>query len=470
MAARVAGLTSEPNCDVYEGLSRLPAGHALVFDRQGLRLRRHWSLDPGAPTIKLASDEAYAAAGRALLDGAVSMAVRTGKGVGADLTGGLDSSAVAVSALRRIGGEKRLPVFTHVPEEGWDGRVQAGRYGDETPYVREIIAMHPRLEPNCLTSADRSWDHGLRDLISSGEVVPGLPRWLSVWEQTFRSAQSQGLSVVLNGGGGNMGLSWEGRGAFLAWFRSGRWHTLCRELAAVSDGPKAFARALASRVIVPAGPVWLWRLYVRFKHGSTQLAWTRVSFANPDLASTLKLASRAGELGAEYMRFTDYRAIRARFLMADDPEGAELCRAARVTYGVDYRSPLQDPRLLEWCLAVPEEQYWRNGQHRWLMRRIMADRLPKSVVANRRRGAPGADWHFQMTRQLPLMREQVEVLSADPDVAALIDFPRIRKTLDHWPDRTPVDAGDPLSFLLPVALPHALAVGQFIRWTKGANL
>jgi hypothetical protein len=100
----------------------------------------------------------------------------------------------------------------------------------------------------------------------------------------------------------------------------------------------------------------------------------------------------------------------------------------------------------------------------------MTRQLPNSVVNNRVRGSPGADWHYQMTRQLPFIREQVEVLSADPDAAALIDFPRIRKILDEWPAQTPVDTADPLSYLLPAALPHALAVGQFIRWTKGANL
>ena len=470
MAARLAGLETGDGDGVLQGIRRLPAAHSLVLDEGGIAIKRHWSLDPKAPLLRLGKDRDYADAGRALLDRAVKEHMRSSGGVGADLTGGLDSSAVAVTALEQLEGGTKLPVFTQVPEAGWDERVESGRYGDETPYVREIVAMHPRLDAHFITTSMRGWDDGLRDYFAGGGGVPGLPRWLTIWEQTFQTARDRRLSVVLNGGGGNLGLSWEGRGAFAHWATSGHWRTLLRELWAIAPGIKPFSRAFLSRVAVPLGPDWLWRLYTRVKYGAAQETWQRYSLLNPDLARSLKLESRAEELDVQLRRLSDYREIRAKYLASDDAEGAELCRMARSTYGIDYRSPLQDRRLLEWCLSVPEEQYWRNGKPRWLMRRIMAGRLPEAVVGNRSRGSPGADWHYQMTRQLPLIREQVEVLSGDADVAALIDFPRIRKMLDDWPKLTPVDADDPLSYLLPAALPHALAVGQYIRWAKGANL
>ena len=74
-----------------------------------------------------------------------------------------------------------------------------------------------------------------------------------------------------------------------------------------------------------------------------------------------------------------------------------------------------------------------------------------------------------MTRQLPSMREQVHDLAWDPDVAAIVDLKRIGKVLDSWPAETPVAQNDPLTYLLPVALPHALTVGRSVRWVKRAN-
>lgn len=468
--SHLAGLESTETTGVYQGISRLPAAHSLVVNADGMKLRRHWKLDAAAPLVAHASDKDYSDEARALLDRAVKEHMRSSGEVGADLTGGLDSSAVAITALDHLQRQTRLPVFTQVPEAGWDERVEAGRYGDETPFVREIAAMHPRLEPHFISTSLRSWDDGLRDYFRHGESIPSLPRWLTVWEQTFEIAKSKRLSVVLNGGGGNIGLSWEGRGAFVDWAQNRQWRKLLRELWAIAPGIRPFSRAFLSRVAVPLGPDWLWRLYTRMKFGAAGATWARWSLLHPDVAHSLRLEARAQELDVQRQRIRSYRDVRIEFLMADGGETAELCRIARASHGIDYRSPLQDRRLLEWCVRVPEEQFWRNGQPRWLMRRIMAGRLPVSVLGNRTRGAPGADWHFQMTRQLPFIREQVEVLCGDPDIASLIDFPRIRKLLDDWPEKTPVDAEDPLSYLLPAALPHALAVGQFIRWTKGANL
>lgn len=131
---------------------------------------------------------------------------------------------------------------------------------------------------------------------------------------------------------------------------------------------------------------------------------------------------------------------------------------------------MHDRRLVEWCLRIPEEQYLSNGQERWLIRRILQGLVPDTVRLNPRRGAILPDWHRRMTRDLPTIREQLDVLSSDPDVATVLDLPRIRKLLDGWPTDTPVHPTDPRIWMLPRCLPHALAVGRFIRRTKGANL
>src|SRR5262249_2649880 len=60
---------------------------------------------------------------------------------------------------------------------------------------------------------------------------------------------------------------------------------------------------------------------------------------------------------------------------------------------VDYRDPTADVRLLEFCLAVPTEQFLHNGVLRSLARRALADRLPKQVLEEPRRGFQVADWH-----------------------------------------------------------------------------
>jgi asparagine synthase (glutamine-hydrolysing) len=49
-------------------------------------------------------------------------------------------------------------------------------------------------------------------------------------------------------------------------------------------------------------------------------------------------------------------------------------------------------RLAEFCLALPEDQYLRQGEPRSLIRRAMKSYLPLSVLTNHQRGLQAADW------------------------------------------------------------------------------
>ena len=58
----------------------------------------------------------------------------------------------------------------------------------------------------------------------------------------------------------------------------------------------------------------------------------------------------------------------------------------RVTtgFGMDYRHPLLDRRVAEFCLSLPGEQRWRRGKPKTVLRNAMATRLPAEVVENDR--------------------------------------------------------------------------------------
>ena len=56
---------------------------------------------------------------------------------------------------------------------------------------------------------------------------------------------------------------------------------------------------------------------------------------------------------------------------------------------IDLRDPTADVRVLEFCLAVPPDQFLHEGIPRALARRALADRVPKLVLDERRRGSAG---------------------------------------------------------------------------------
>jgi asparagine synthase (glutamine-hydrolysing) len=102
----------------FGDIKRLPPAHTLSCDRDGITVSRYWKLPEAAP-VRYGRAQEYLDAFREIFDSAVSDRLR-GTTAGLHLSGGLDSSAVAISARRiadQRGGTVDLRGFTHFHEE-----------------------------------------------------------------------------------------------------------------------------------------------------------------------------------------------------------------------------------------------------------------------------------------------------------------------------------------------------------------
>jgi asparagine synthase (glutamine-hydrolysing) len=85
---------------LYESVRRLPAGHALVVERGGARLVRHWQLRYPAPGERTTDRRAAALELRERLGEAVRLHLRSDVPVGLFLSGGLDSATLLALMAR----------------------------------------------------------------------------------------------------------------------------------------------------------------------------------------------------------------------------------------------------------------------------------------------------------------------------------------------------------------------------------
>ena len=94
-------LTSELNDRVrtcYVDISRLPAAHWIEFSpHSSLKIHPYWQLDPHRE-IQLQDDTEYIQTFRAIFDKAVRCRLRRQVPIGSHLSGGMDSSSIAVTA------------------------------------------------------------------------------------------------------------------------------------------------------------------------------------------------------------------------------------------------------------------------------------------------------------------------------------------------------------------------------------
>jgi asparagine synthase (glutamine-hydrolysing) len=355
---------------VYAGILRVPPGHTLEVPLDGApKTRCYWAMDT-TRELRYRSDDEYAQHFAELFERATSSRLRSAVPVGVYLSGGTDSSAVAAMACRLTAPSERPSLFTLAFEES-----------DETQYVRDLaelwnapshvthIADAPRVDPSV------RW-RDPHDCLRDAAVVE--------WK---RGIAARGHRAMLTGQGGDYGFYGSTyscadllrRGRLVAFCR------LCRSVAADPDNRWAATDAVRYGVW-PLLPTRLRNILRPFARRIADVA--RVpEWIDPRFAARTGLEHRlrpaAPPPGPSAAR-DDVRAAyesgwTSVYLESSERESAEL--------GLEDRHPLFDRRVVEFALALPDDQRWRDGVTRFVVRRAMADSLPPSVRSRRTRGS-----------------------------------------------------------------------------------
>ena len=476
IADALCQLYTDAERSYFKDIRRVPAASLLIADADKVETRQYYDVRSHIRDVRYAKDDEYVAAARELLETSVKACLRSPGPVGAFMSGGLDSSTVAVTAagiLSRQG--KRLPAFTWVPEAGWDGRTEPHCYGDETPYVKAIAAQHPGIDLNLVDAAGLGNYHRQDDLLNAAEA-PIRNALNVVWiHAILEEAKARGIRVMLEGTMGNLTLSYRGDGIYTHLWRQGNYRQLLKELSYRGHNPLTIAYHAFGQVVVPLGPEWFWSLkeWVRGR-GLQHDRWLRYVTARPDFAQAMRIPQRARETGFSFFGKAPARTRDLWIWMLTRhiaSEAGDTWQGMSALHGVEVRDPLSSRRLIEWCLGVPEDQFHRNGVGRWLIKRLMRGVLPDSVLFKPWNvGRQTSDWHLRMSRDRARMRADLAALARDPDTARMIDIPRLEALLEGWPAHTVTDGEDDRRFFLPVNVPLALQAGRFVQRVKGTNL
>ncbi|MEM7057781.1 MAG: asparagine synthetase B family protein [Pseudomonadota bacterium] len=453
----------------FKDITRLPVGTRAVITRDGMTSAGYYDPFAGGP-VRLGRDEDYVEAANALFLEGTQAALQGFSQPAISLSGGLDSQAVAAFTLKALPSESSVHSFTSVPEPGWDGLEQRGRFGNERAHVEAFAAMYPRLKPTFVDAAGLSFDHKLDTMFLMASVAPRNAMNLHWIHEAHAQAKAAGCDVLLTGAVGNMTFSFNGEGAFPTWLRSGKWGTALRELWAGRGAHASWAHAFAANIVRPFLPRSLALALVQLRYGARADVFETWCPLNPEWAAEMRLAERAREMGHDpnYLPVRSTRDLRMSMFESIGNEAGDIMLGIDLISGIQTRDPTAYRPLLEFCFNIPDEQYIRRGQRRWLAKRMLKDKLPNKVVYERRRGRQAADWHLRLTRQREQLREEIDVLSEDPKMAAMLNLPRLRKVLDDWPSETPLNPRDPASYF-HLALSRGLTTARFIRYVSGSN-
>jgi asparagine synthase (glutamine-hydrolysing) len=453
---------------LYQGIELVQNAHWAQYRPGGGEARRYWAPDPAHRLSFKREEDAWEAL-KPLFETVVQAQLRSIHPVGIQMSGGLDSAAIAGQAARILAETgRRLPGYTRVPAPGTQLRPDGMFYNDERPRVAAIAAMHPNLDPCFVDAGEEPVLDGLRTYFA-GSYAPFLisPTFLSGYQMLYRRAAVDGVRVLLTGGSGNLSFSYDGHARLGQLLRSGRWLTLVRELLALHRFRRGNVRDLIQGQLLEPLALQL-RQWGRCQGQPGPVLRNNYGV----VAETF--AQRSGALERMRVRHNtkarlqrlDSRGWRAALLTRTGLGGADELQAQ---HGLEMRQPGGDQRLVEFCLALPDVFYLKGGIERRLVRLGMAHLIPESIRLDPTRGRQDVDWALRMHQDTVAIGRSLNELSRHPAMGRYLDLEAMQ-TL--WQRFEQVDWRDaPVSEVTRYrrGLMGGLVVGQFVHWFEGTN-
>lgn len=353
----------------WTGIFRLPAGFTAIVTGDGVRAEPYWVWRLPEPAPEPASDLRERLA--QLFLQAVARRVPDDGPVAVTLSGGLDSSAVAVTmaSLPRFVDEP-VPTYSIV----FDDRPELS----ERSFIESVLGAG-RFQPHFLSLAIEDPFDGFDQRLSDHAGLFLAP---NIGTGQALLAGLRPGTVVLSGHGGDEVLS-HGYERFHDLARDGQWLRFYRECLGANNGRVLTAlRVLSSYYAGYATRRPRVRRFI--KRILAQAGASRGGTPVDDL-----LSERLGQLWPARSRpdFDPTLGGRERHMAAlADPEqqyALELLDRDAAASGREVRFPFWDRDLVEFMLSVPADQKLRNGWSRSLMRRAMKGRLPDKVRLRR---------------------------------------------------------------------------------------
>jgi asparagine synthase (glutamine-hydrolysing) len=452
---------------MYRDIYRVPPAHVVTVNADGTMTQRlYWSAADIKP-VRLGSDQAYAEGLRECLDRAVRRQMRSAHPIGCFLSGGLDSSSVAMLAARALGEKNgRLAAFTHVPREGFDGPMPGGRYADETPYVEAIRQAAGNIDVRYVRNDECDESGDLERFFMALDGPIRNPTNLGWMLAIPRLARAEGRRVLLGGLYGNYTISWNGWSQTVTHLLHGRLLTALRQWRTYYRC-SSHSRWVAFRklIIEPLVPNAVANWADRRRHPHRAAPWQDHAAIRLDFAAQMQVDARARQIGHDFL-YLMRPGERAAGLDGVD-YGGDWSAAQQAVTGVEVRDPTADLDVVSYCFGVPPQQYLAEGIDRSLIRRAMWGLLPEIVAANRTNGLQSADWYEKLEPRREALAQQIAELSTSPLVRRAIDLDRLERAIKTWP-RDGWDSKEVVEEY-HLALTRGVAGASFLRWMDSAN-
>jgi len=374
---------------LFKGIHKLLPGHLLVFERGEVATRQYWDVPPRAERSASLSGERIVGRFRELLEESVRLRLMSDVPLGMFLSGGIDSSAIAVLMARMI--DRPLQTFSVAFKD---------RAFNELEYAR-LVARAIHADAHEIVIDDRDFFGALPKLVWHEDEPIAHPSSIPLY---FVSALARShVKVVLTGEGSDELLAGYGKYPRVTWnWKAGTVYE--RVMPAVLRGSIA-------RRLVPRLPQSLARYATRSflamdrspesmcfdNFAAIRLADQR-QLLSPDLRASITRASAYGASLAYFnapngastlldrLLYADIKTYLVELLMKQD----QMSMAT----SIESRVPFLDHKLVEFAATLPDSWKLQGWTTKRVLREAMKGLLPDSILTRSKMGfpVPFSDW------------------------------------------------------------------------------
>lgn len=428
----------------YKRVEQVPPSHSIMVTGEKITLTRYCTLT-SVERLKLKSNEEYVEAFQEVFHKAVTARLRTYRGVGSHLSGGLDSGSVVSFAAKALSTQnKPLHTFSYVPPNDFVDYTPKHLMADERPFIQSTVQHVGGIKDHYLDFAGKNSYSDIDDYLEMLEM-PYKFFENSFWlKGMFEKAEEEGIGVLLSGARGNLSISW---GPALDYYavllKRMKWVRLIQELHQYSNtvgGPRLRRLPVVARVAFP----FINRIFPSGK------PYIFPRLINQGFATRTNVFKKLNDYGIDHTGWFSttnmYELKRRHFEDVFHWNSTNtLMTKLSLTHSLWQRDPTNDLRVIRFCLSLPEEQYVQNGLDRALIRRSTEKLLPDKVRLNRHyRGVQGADWLHRMIPYWDTFKDELGNLRTDKSILEYLDGRVINAALLKVEGAArPEDATDP---------------------------
>ena len=410
----------------YQGISRLKPAHYIKLVNGRLSPQhRYWDLKVKEEFNALTLEEASVELRERIME-AIRQRIPAKGRIGVELSGGLDSSAIASVCAKLLGPDVPIQAFTHSTVS--EGQTHHRFQTSESVFTEAVIEKYPSVRQYHITG-----EHSAGGYQALAEGLHCLFKPINLHyavnaDLLFRMAGHSGTAVIFSGLGGDEGVSYDGTGYLNELIGRGRFLTLRAHLKSGHDRHGWRLYRVYFRLLMNYHVPWITDV---LRKGRKKERFR--SFAlQKHLARKYKMKRRF-YASQTFPVKADLRAMQQfRIMYPHIPERIEETSLLAQQHGVEYRYPYLDVKLVEFFYSLPFEYKYRNGTGRYLFRLAMRGILPEKIrIRPDKWGNTIPNVFARLLSDEKLFRELIEE-SRQKNNIHYIDYDKLDRMLDSF--------------------------------------